>query len=155
MCPTPSETCGDKLETRLSARFCHAGHTSRAVTRFLDVPNVRGNMWKQYGNKALGPFLQRWPHRTRFFFFPAVPETSGSNLVTSRLRENGIQKKLIKSVKKEEACYLDHCGSGRGNHASSLNTFFRKRARPVVPEGLLTHRWHLPWEPGQGAHRHI
>ena len=58
-------------------------------------------------------------------FFQAASETSGNSLGPGCLRENQVRRRQ-KKRKKEEACYLDHCGSGRGNHASSLNTIFWK-----------------------------
>ena len=41
-----------------------------------------------------------------------------------KLLGNGCANAHQQDLKKEEACYLDHCDSGRGNHASSRFTFF-------------------------------
>ena len=84
MCPTPAETCGNKPETRLSACFCHADRTSQAPTRFLDVPNTLGNTWKHAGNKALGPFLPRWPQKLSPNTLPRCAQHPRKHMETSQ-----------------------------------------------------------------------
>ena len=82
MCPTPAETCGNKaLGPSISAT---PTAQVKPLTRFLDVPSTLGNTWKHAGNKALGPFLPRWPQKLSPNTLPRCAQHPRKHVETSR-----------------------------------------------------------------------